>query len=177
MRRAWGDQNDCWSLSPILVWSFSHQNLWLCTTTSYFSDWFRLLYKTLSGNSGSHLADWSIFQTWPCNLCTVEAIHYTTLCVDWLMMTSPLQGHRRICHDNQCALLLDFPLQAVWRPYKETCTWLSAQSVEGGWNKRSLKIFLDTGECDTPQWNSSDVQRWWFNKPWKKLRMYYLNLV
>lgn len=44
-------------------------------------------FPKLSGISGSQLADWSIFQTWP-----KEVIYYTNLCVDWWMITSPPQG-------------------------------------------------------------------------------------
>lgn len=106
-----------------------------------------------SGISESQLADWSVFQTSSSVTSALWKQYITQLSVliGWwwhhLCRTA-----RRLCHDNQCALLLDFHLQPVWRPHKETHTCLSAQTVERGrfhrlsWNKRLLKMSPDTEE-------------------------------
>ncbi len=44
-----------------------------------------------------------------CNLCTVEALHYTTLRVDWSMMTSPLQGCAETSPWQPVCTIIGFP--------------------------------------------------------------------
>lgn len=109
-----------------------------------------------------------------CNLCTVEAVHYTTLCW-WLaggdVTSAGLQGDFSMTttvHHYWIALL-----RLVWRPHKETHTCLSAQTVERGrfhgpsWNKRSLKDF--PGHRGTLQTSGKHLGHTMvcFNKSWK----------
>lgn len=121
--------------------------------------------KSLSGICGSQLADWSVFQT-SC-VCTLEAIHYTTLCVGWLMM-SPLQGCKENCHDNQYALLLDFPPLTAWRPHKEThplfkcsdCGHIQVSRAE--LKQEVVKDFLrDRGDSETAPTHDDAVSESW----------------
>lgn len=121
--------------------------------------------KSLSRICGSRLADRSVFQT-SC-VYTLEAIHYATLCVGWLMM-SPLQGCKENCHDNQCALLLDFPPLTVWRPHKEThplfkCSDCGHMQVSQAELKQEVvKDFLrDRGDSETALTHHDAVSESW----------------
>lgn len=95
--------------------------------------------KTLSGISGSQLADWSVFQTWP-----EEVIYYTNLCVDWWMITSPPQGCKISPWQPMCTNV-GFFFFRLWTTqagsHLRKCSNSAERQVSQFELKRSLKIF------------------------------------